>query len=221
MTPFTPNSATYLSTSSAERITFFVGSGVTGLFGFFLGLAGLLSIKVTSPVSHMVSSAARSVLQTLLGVILFGEVVNQRRGMSIGVITAGALYYTWIQSSKASSSSASSASAAAAGANADFTKGSVIRHGHTKSLATLLPLYQPRTSPRRSASGGSSGSGSGDRSPSLGSISEEDEDAYFDEDRHERVRGLMSAFEEKRMMEELQRIPEDDRQRAIIVSEKV
>jgi GDP-fucose transporter C1 len=48
---------------AVERNTFFIGSLVTGFFGFPLGLAQLLSIKVTSPVSHMVSSAAHSILQ--------------------------------------------------------------------------------------------------------------------------------------------------------------
>ena len=36
----------------------FWGSLVTGVFGFLLCIAGLLSIKVTSPVTHMVSSVS-------------------------------------------------------------------------------------------------------------------------------------------------------------------
>lgn len=37
-------------------VIFLVGGSVTGLFGLFLSLAGLLSIKVTSPVTHMFSN---------------------------------------------------------------------------------------------------------------------------------------------------------------------
>jgi solute carrier family 35 (GDP-fucose transporter), member C1 len=37
---------------------FFWGSLVTGLFGFLLCIAGLLSIKVTSPITHMFSSVS-------------------------------------------------------------------------------------------------------------------------------------------------------------------
>lgn len=37
---------------------FVIGSGVTGVFGFLLCVAGLLSIKVTSPVTHMFSSVS-------------------------------------------------------------------------------------------------------------------------------------------------------------------
>jgi solute carrier family 35 (GDP-fucose transporter), member C1 len=73
---------------------FIAGSAVTGVFGFFLSVAGLLSIKVTSPVTHMFSSvgifaleyyrhslnnfvqAARSVIQTMLGVLIFGDIVT-------------------------------------------------------------------------------------------------------------------------------------------------
>lgn len=47
-----------------------------GVVGFLICIAGLLSIKVTSPVTHMFSSAVRSVLQTILGVQLFGDLLN-------------------------------------------------------------------------------------------------------------------------------------------------
>ncbi|KAF8665419.1 hypothetical protein AX16_000438 [Volvariella volvacea WC 439] len=77
---------------------FLWGSIVTGFFGFLLCVAGLLSIKVTSPITHMFSSAARSVLQTLLGVWLFGDVLTVNRVASIAIILLGTMYYTWIKS---------------------------------------------------------------------------------------------------------------------------
>lgn len=57
-----------LSQSDSSIKTFIWGSLVTGIFGFLLCAAGLLSIKVTSPVTHMVSSVS-SVLMT--GVSLY------------------------------------------------------------------------------------------------------------------------------------------------------
>ncbi|KAI0315252.1 hypothetical protein OF83DRAFT_1173993 [Amylostereum chailletii] len=89
--------------SDPERTmtTFIWGSIVTGVFGFLLCVAGLLSIKVTSPVTHMFSSAARSVLQTLLGVWLFQDVLTINRVVSIGTILAGTMYYTWLKSAQA------------------------------------------------------------------------------------------------------------------------
>ncbi|ESK90927.1 hypothetical protein Moror_16428 [Moniliophthora roreri MCA 2997] len=74
------------------------GSLVTGIFGFLLCVAGLLSIKVTSPITHMFSSAARSVLQTLLGVWIFKDLLTVNRAASILVILGGTMYYTWVKS---------------------------------------------------------------------------------------------------------------------------
>jgi len=76
---------------------FVSGSIITGVFGFLLCVAGLLSVKVTSPVTHMFSSAAKSVLQTLLGVWLFNDILTINRAVSILTITGGTLYFTWIK----------------------------------------------------------------------------------------------------------------------------
>lgn len=117
----------------------------------------------------MVSSAVRSVLQTMLGVLLFGEIVTGRRASSVGVITLGALYYTWIQSGSAPRVPPTTVD----GEDEEKLR-KPIRPGHgaTQSLATLLPLYAPSPSRTRT-----SPPGSGNSSPTrrLGSISEEEE----------------------------------------------
>ncbi|KAF8218279.1 hypothetical protein K438DRAFT_1925417 [Mycena galopus ATCC 62051] len=77
---------------------FVVGTAVTGVFGFLLGIANILSIKVTSPVSHMFSAAAKSVIQTVLGVFFFGDVITVYRLGAITLITGGTIFYTWTQS---------------------------------------------------------------------------------------------------------------------------
>jgi len=43
--------------------TFAYGSAITGVFGFLLCVAGLLSIKITSPITHMFSSVSVGVLE--------------------------------------------------------------------------------------------------------------------------------------------------------------
>ncbi|KAF8528125.1 hypothetical protein BU17DRAFT_39194 [Hysterangium stoloniferum] len=68
------------------------GSAVTGFFGFLLCIAGLLSIKVTSPITHMFSSAAKGVLQVLLGVWIFEDLFTTTRAASTIVILAGTMY---------------------------------------------------------------------------------------------------------------------------------
>ncbi|KAJ8516120.1 hypothetical protein ONZ45_g6539 [Pleurotus djamor] len=86
-----------LSDSKWNPNVFLWGTLVTGVFGFLLCVAGLLSIKVTSPVTHMFSSAARSVLQTLLGVWIFSDVLTVNRATSIMVILAGTMLFTWVK----------------------------------------------------------------------------------------------------------------------------
>ncbi|KAJ4488224.1 hypothetical protein J3R30DRAFT_3279263 [Lentinula aciculospora] len=78
--------------------TFVYGNIITGIFGFLISIAGILSVKVTSPVTHMFSSAARSVLQIVLGVKIFGDIVTTQRAASAFVILTGTLLYTYVKS---------------------------------------------------------------------------------------------------------------------------
>ncbi|KAJ3994878.1 hypothetical protein F5050DRAFT_394799 [Lentinula boryana] len=78
--------------------TFVYGNIITGIFGFLISIAGILSVKITSPVTHMFSSAARSVLQIVLGVKIFGDIVTTQRATSAFVILAGTLLYTYVKS---------------------------------------------------------------------------------------------------------------------------
>ncbi|KAG0707462.1 hypothetical protein DFH29DRAFT_895869 [Suillus ampliporus] len=87
--------------SNWDGHVFLWGSIVTGIFGFLLCVAGLLSIKITSPITHMFSSATRSVIQTLLGVWLFNDIMTVNRAGSILVIMIGTIYYTWVKSFEA------------------------------------------------------------------------------------------------------------------------
>jgi GDP-fucose transporter C1 len=89
---------------------FLWGNLVTGIFGFLISIAGILSVKVTSPVTHMFSSVshapdlsegimrrcsslqtARSVIQTLLGVKLFHDTLSGNRIASLAIIVSGTL----------------------------------------------------------------------------------------------------------------------------------
>jgi GDP-fucose transporter C1 len=78
--------------------TFLWGNIVTGIFGFLISIAGILSVKVTSPVTHMFSSAARSVLQIALGVKIFGDIITTQRAASAFIIIIGTISYTYIKS---------------------------------------------------------------------------------------------------------------------------
>ncbi|KXN88432.1 GDP-fucose transporter 1 [Leucoagaricus sp. SymC.cos] len=77
--------------------TFLWGSLITGVFGFLMSIASLLSIKVTSPITHMISSAVRGVAASLLGMWLFEEIITTGRASSIAMILLGSIWYTWIK----------------------------------------------------------------------------------------------------------------------------
>ncbi|KZT63171.1 hypothetical protein DAEQUDRAFT_700426 [Daedalea quercina L-15889] len=80
-----------------ELNTFMMGSLITGVFGFLMSIASLLSIKVTSPITHMVSSAVRGVAASLLGMWLFHDIITTGRASSIAIILLGSIHYTWIK----------------------------------------------------------------------------------------------------------------------------
>ncbi|ORY27496.1 hypothetical protein BCR39DRAFT_538287 [Naematelia encephala] len=84
-----------------ERATFFWGAGITGFFGFLISFASFLSIKVTSPVTHMISSAARGVLQTILAVYIFHDVLSRGRIISIFLIISGSVLYVYAKEKEA------------------------------------------------------------------------------------------------------------------------
>jgi len=85
-----------------------------------MSIASLLSIKVTSPITHMVTSAVRGAFATLLGVWLFHDIVTlcvrpflffyllsaffRGRAASIATIICGSIYYTWLKHLETSSS---------------------------------------------------------------------------------------------------------------------
>lgn len=48
-----------------------------GVLGFMMSIASLMSIKVTSPITHMVSSAVRGVAASLLGMWLFHDIITR------------------------------------------------------------------------------------------------------------------------------------------------
>jgi GDP-fucose transporter C1 len=77
--------------------TFFVGSVITGSVGFLLSIACALSIQVTSPITHMISSAVRGVAASILGVVLFSDILTSGRVSAIILILGGSMYYTWIK----------------------------------------------------------------------------------------------------------------------------
>jgi solute carrier family 35 (GDP-fucose transporter), member C1 len=93
--------------------TFVWGSIVTGVLGFLMSIASLLSIQVTSPITPMVS---RGVAASLLGLYVFHDIITtcvtfllsalygmligvtaSGQATSIAVILSGSALYTWFK----------------------------------------------------------------------------------------------------------------------------
>ncbi|KAJ7170265.1 hypothetical protein C8R43DRAFT_981737 [Mycena crocata] len=96
----------YPDGSPSQLPTFLWGSLLTGAMGFLMSIAGLLSIKVTSPISHMVSAAVRGVASSFLGLWLFKDVISSGRAVSIAVVLGGSIYYTWVKSQETEAAAA-------------------------------------------------------------------------------------------------------------------
>ncbi|KAI8586027.1 hypothetical protein BDZ88DRAFT_400360 [Geranomyces variabilis] len=65
--------------------------------GFMLNVGSFFQIQVTSPVTHVISSSARSVLPAFIAVALFHNTLTAARGGSILVITIGSALYTFVK----------------------------------------------------------------------------------------------------------------------------
>ncbi|EEB06899.1 triose phosphate transporter [Schizosaccharomyces japonicus yFS275] len=66
----------------------------SALANFLLNVATFTQIKVTSPVTYMISVASRGVLQTLLAVVCLGEHLYGNRIYGIFFILSGSILYT-------------------------------------------------------------------------------------------------------------------------------
>lgn len=84
--------------STGDSISFLIGTLIAGASGVLINLAGFLQIKVTSPLTHTVSSAARGVLQTIACRIFLHELVTGVRCVGIGVTLIGSALYSWFKS---------------------------------------------------------------------------------------------------------------------------
>ena len=75
-----------------------VGILIAGTTGLLVNFASFLQIKVTSPLTHTVASAARGVLQSVACYFVLGENINLQRGFGIGVTLTGTIMYSLAKS---------------------------------------------------------------------------------------------------------------------------
>lgn len=71
-----------------------IGTLIAGTTGLLVNFASFLQIKVTSPLTHTVASAARGVLQSVACYFILSENINLQRGIGIGVTLTGSIMYS-------------------------------------------------------------------------------------------------------------------------------
>jgi solute carrier family 35 (GDP-fucose transporter), member C1 len=71
-----------------------IGIVAAGTMGLLVNFASFLQIKVTSPLTHTVASAARGVLQSIACYFILGENINLQRGFGIAVTLSGTIMYS-------------------------------------------------------------------------------------------------------------------------------
>ena len=80
-----------------EIRTFLFGTLISGCTGLLINIAGFLQIRVTSPLTHTVSSAARGVLQTFAASVLLNETITASRSIGVIITLVGSCLYSWIK----------------------------------------------------------------------------------------------------------------------------
>lgn len=94
LTPFLLSELDGLSSLSKDNVSLLLyGSLLAGSTGLLINLAGFLQLKVTSPLSHMVSSISRGVIQTLITYSFFGDLLNEERIIGILITLVGSSMY--------------------------------------------------------------------------------------------------------------------------------
>lgn len=76
---------------------FIVALMLTGVLGFLINLASNMEINFTSPTTHQISNNAKSVLQTILAVVIFAELKPVFWWCSNLLVVVGAVGYTVIK----------------------------------------------------------------------------------------------------------------------------
>lgn len=78
-------------------VRFWLLNAVAGFFGIAIGLATMLQIKYTSPLTHNVSGTAKSSVQTAGAVFYAGTQKSGLWWLSNAIVLAGSFGYAWVK----------------------------------------------------------------------------------------------------------------------------
>jgi GDP-fucose transporter C1 len=84
-----------------------------GVFGFAIGIATIMQIKLTSPLTHNISGTAKSCVQTVLALFIWRNPTNATNLLGVALVLAGSLAYSAVRSGEMDAADAAKKAAAA------------------------------------------------------------------------------------------------------------
>jgi len=70
---------------------------LSGVLGFLIGIATVMQIQATSPLTHNVSGTAKAAVQTVLGLLYFGNETNIMNMTGVALVLGGSLLYAYVR----------------------------------------------------------------------------------------------------------------------------
>jgi GDP-fucose transporter C1 len=70
-----------------------IALAISGLMGFIINIAIFMQIKYTSPLTNAISGTVKAAVQTLLGVVLFGNIISLLNFVGIVMVIGGSFWY--------------------------------------------------------------------------------------------------------------------------------
>lgn len=70
---------------------------ISGVLGFLISIAGFMSVKITTPLTHTISTTVKACLQTILAVLLLGERMQLLTVGGIATTIIGSIWYSQIK----------------------------------------------------------------------------------------------------------------------------
>ena len=88
------------STEQLRSSQFWSAMSLAGVFGFSIGIATVLQIKATSPLTHNISGTAKAAVQSLMAFYIWSNDPTILGVLGIFTVLGGSLLYTFVKMSE-------------------------------------------------------------------------------------------------------------------------
>ncbi len=99
-------------------VMFWTAMLISGIFGFLIGIATVLQIQTTSPLTHNISGTAKAAFQSIVAVQIWQNEMTAKAWVGLFTVLGGSLGYAYIRKLEMDAAAPPSEKAAPAGASA-------------------------------------------------------------------------------------------------------